>query len=65
MGFVLSVQRNGRILATDPKYLISDFTAIKEMNVNRYNALHEKSRLFPYSNLAIFLTGAYSLIISM
>jgi Calcineurin-like phosphoesterase len=30
----------------DPKYLITDFTAIKDMNVNRYNNLHQNSRLF-------------------
>ena len=30
----------------DPKCLISDFTIIKDMNVNRYNNLHKNSRLF-------------------
>ena len=30
----------------DPQYLINDFSAIKDMNVNRYNNLHLKSRLF-------------------
>ena len=31
---------------SDPQYLINDFSAIKDMNVNRYNNLHQKSRLF-------------------
>jgi predicted phosphohydrolase len=31
---------------SEPKYLINDFTAIKDMSVNRYNNLHKKSRLF-------------------
>ena len=31
---------------TDSRYLINDFYAIKEMNVNRYNNLHEVARLF-------------------
>jgi hypothetical protein len=31
---------------SDPKYLITDFTAIKKMDVNRYNNLHKGARLF-------------------
>ena len=31
---------------SDPQYLITDFSAINDMSVYRYNFLHEKSRLF-------------------
>jgi predicted phosphodiesterase len=31
---------------SDPKYLITDFTAIKKMDVSRYNNLHKGSLLF-------------------
>ena len=31
---------------TDSRYLINDFSVIKEMDVNRYNNLHKVSRLF-------------------
>ena len=31
---------------SDPQYLITDFTAINDMTVYRYNSLHEMSRVF-------------------